>query len=544
MDEWCENKFASSIAHKSALQSRYQSTEEPIGVDTQQNTSELASSTSVFNRIIGDVNKCLRVVVRSLLLAGTCDAMSSISIQTHSMSPPPKNVQHFYRYRRPPRSLEEDEPRRPNISLDLEYLDYDNGNEVLTNQKEPYTHQPVVLEQEDPHFAEPIPSVTVAAGKTAELKCIIENLGNYTVAWLNVDKQTLLAVHTHVISNQDRVRVSHSGHREFSLLIEDVRPEDSGYYMCQVNTRPMKNQVGFLNVVVAPYFLESVGSNITVRENDNAVLRCHAGGNPQPKVTWRREDSQVFNLERRLKATTYQGSELHLRGVGRKDMGVYICLASNGVPSSISRRIHLEVIFPPLIRVPHQLVQASLGDNVILECHVEASPLAEPVWLHRSQRLGSDHKYHTSNSQEDLRTTMRLRVKITHRSDFGMYRCTAQNKIGHTEAKITLLERRPTSMPTTTTVRPTKAPRKPSKRPSQSLSPPTTPLMYWITTKAPVFVSIFDINKGNMSTLWHRNRARESSSMASEAVCGCTSTMHLLLTGLVLVRIVFMPRNL
>lgn len=48
--------------------------------------------------------------------------------------------------------------------------------------EELYTHQPVVLDQEDPQFAEPIASVTVAANRTAELKCIIDNLGNYTVS--------------------------------------------------------------------------------------------------------------------------------------------------------------------------------------------------------------------------------------------------------------------------------------------------------------------------------------------------------------------------
>lgn len=94
---------------------------------------------------------------------------------------------------------------------------------------------------------------------------------------------------------------------------------------------------------------------------------------------------------------------------------------------------------PPLIRVPQQLVQASLGDSVIVECHVEAYPKAEHLWLHRGQRLGSDSKYHTSNSQDDLKTFMRLRVRVNQGSDFGTYRCTAQNSIGHTEAKITII---------------------------------------------------------------------------------------------------------
>lgn len=54
--------------------------------------------------------------------------------------------------------------------------------------------------------------------------------------------------------------------------------------------------------------------------------------------------SQAFNLDRHQRITTHSGPELHIRGVSRRDMGIYICLASNGVPTSLSRRIHLEVI--------------------------------------------------------------------------------------------------------------------------------------------------------------------------------------------------------
>ncbi|XP_022663465.1 cell adhesion molecule 2-like [Varroa destructor] len=461
--------------------------------------------------------KVLTVAALCILFVGiqSSGARPRSPMTKHGYVPLKRDAHLLHRRLRRHRSLEEDEPRRPNISLDLDYLEYDeedSSNELPTLHKEQYPYRPIVLEQEDPNFVEPIPSVTVAAGKTAELKCVIDNLGNYTVAWLNVDKQTLLAVHTHVIANQERVRVNHFAHREFSLLITDVRPEDSGYYMCQVNTRPMRNQVGFLNVVVAPYFLENTGYNVTTREHDNAVLRCHAGGNPQPKITWRREDSQVFNIERRHRATTHVGPELHLRGVSRKEMGIYICLASNGVPSSISRRIHLEVIFPPLIRVPQQLVQASLGDSVIVECHVEAYPKAEHLWLHRGQRLGSDSKYHTSNSQDDLKTFMRLRVRVNQGSDFGTYRCTAQNSIGHTEAKITIIERRstpsPTTIPSTSTSRPIKSSRKhgtassrrpPAHRPTsaQPGRKSTTPLLHWsVTTEAQSpFVNIYDINR-------------------------------------------------
>ncbi|KAH6938246.1 hypothetical protein HPB50_008293 [Hyalomma asiaticum] len=277
------------------------------------------------------------------------------------------------------------------------------------------------------------------------------------VAWLNVDKQTLLALHTHVIVRNERIRVSHAGHRVWQLEIRDVRPDDTGYYMCQVNTRPMKNQVGYLNVVVAPYFVDSFGPrNLTARENSNVSFRCEASGNPEPKVSWRREDAQPFRVADQ-KVTVYRGQELFFKRVSRSHMGAYLCLASNGVPPSISRRIFLEVTFTPMIWVPNQVVGAPLGSNVVLECHTEAHPPSENFWFRSSHRLDSTTTNITSATANDLRAKqkkskrheayitrtglkvyMKLSIKNLRKEDYGTYHCMAQNALDKTEGKIQL----------------------------------------------------------------------------------------------------------
>lgn len=316
-----------------------------------------------------------------------------------------------------------------------------------------------LISKDEPYFPEPIPSLTVAAGRNAALKCVVENLGNHTVAWLNVDKQTLLALHTHVIVQNERIRVSHAGHRVWQLEIRDVRPDDTGYYMCQVNTRPMKNQVGYLNVVVAPYFVDSFGPrNLTARENSNVSFRCEASGNPEPKVSWRREDAQPFRVADQ-KVTVYRGQELFFKRVSRSHMGAYLCLASNGVPPSISRRIFLEVTFTPMIWVPNQFVGAPLGSNVVLECHTEAHPPSENFWFRSSNRLDTAVTNITLATSNDSRTKqkkskrheayitrtglkvyMKLSIKNLRREDYGTYHCMAQNALDKTEGKIQLHE--------------------------------------------------------------------------------------------------------
>lgn len=314
----------------------------------------------------------------------------------------------------------------------------------------------VAVRKDEPYFAEPIPSLTVAAGRNAALKCVVENLGNHTVAWLNVDKQTLLALHTHVIVQNDRIRVSHGGLRTWQLEIRDVRPEDTGYYMCQVNTRPMKNQVGYLNVVVAPYFVDAfTARNLTARENSNVSFRCEASGNPEPKVTWRREDAQPFRIGDQ-KLTVYRGQELHFPRISRAHMGAYLCLASNGVPPSISRRIFLEVTFTPMIWVPNQVVGAALGSNVALECHTEAHPPSDNFWFRSSRRLDTNltasvsedgrlkqkkpKRHEASTTKTGLKVYMKLSMGNLRKEDYGTYHCVAQNALDRTEGKIQLYE--------------------------------------------------------------------------------------------------------
>lgn len=45
--------------------------------------------------------------------------------------------------------------------------------------------------------------------------------------------------------------VSHVENRAWVLRIKDVKESDKGWYMCQINTDPMKNQVIFNTILKA-----------------------------------------------------------------------------------------------------------------------------------------------------------------------------------------------------------------------------------------------------------------------------------------------------
>nr|CAH7724131.1 unnamed protein product [Callosobruchus chinensis] len=250
----------------------------------------------------------------------------------------------------------------------------------------------------------------------------------------------ILTIHRHVISKVPRYSVTNDNDKTWVLHVNGVQQEDKGYYMCQVNTNPMISQVGYLKVVVPPHIIdtESTQFTVAVRENQNISLTCKADGYPIPKIIWRREDGQAINVERQKKVAAYTEERLTLVRISRSEMGAYLCIATNGVPPSVSKRIIVDVEFSPMIYVPNQLVGAPLGTDVTVHCHAEANPRAISYWMYNGVMLLPSKKYATEMIENSYRTHMKLTVRDLQEADFGNYRCISKNSLGETEGSIRL----------------------------------------------------------------------------------------------------------
>ncbi|KAG8179455.1 hypothetical protein JTE90_006825 [Oedothorax gibbosus] len=307
----------------------------------------------------------------------------------------------------------------------------------------------------EPEFSEAIPNITIPVGRDIQLPCIVDNLGSYRAAWIKVETKAILTIHHHIITRNYRISLSHSDNRNFVLHIRNVQKSDRGGYMCQINTAPMKSHIGYVDVLVPPDIIMNESStDITAREGTNVSLICKAKGYPSPNISWRREDNQAIPLGtwhgKKVLATSFDGNQLNISRVSRLHMGAYLCIASNGVPPSVSRRILLHVNFPPVMWIPNQLVGAPLDKDVTLDCHTEAYPASINYWAKDGgDMIINDAKYETSIKEKNYKVHMRLAIKNLHPEDFGTYKCFAENSLGSTEGSIRLYEiPPPTSEPT------------------------------------------------------------------------------------------------
>ncbi|XP_071034584.1 lachesin [Parasteatoda tepidariorum] len=310
-----------------------------------------------------------------------------------------------------------------------------------------------------PSFAEPIPNVTAAVGREAVLQCTIDDLDSFKVAWVKVDTETLLSFHTHVVPRDSRLKVTNSNSdRQWFLHIKNLNVSDRGIYMCQINTEPMISQEGYLDVTVPPSIVEDeTSTDLTVDERSRVSLRCKASGYPTPRVVWRREDGKEINLgpmgaQKSSSVLRMEGEFLNLTQVTREDMGAYLCIASNGIPPSVSKRILLQVNFQPKIRVSNQMVGAALGSDVLLGCRLEASPRPLTSWIRNDGIiLLNNKKYEISEVAESYRIHMQLKIKNLDEKDYGHYKCVAKNTLGDKEGFVRLIEiSPPTSSPFST----------------------------------------------------------------------------------------------
>ncbi|XP_047472870.1 lachesin-like [Penaeus chinensis] len=307
----------------------------------------------------------------------------------------------------------------------------------------------------EPELVEPIQNVTVVAGRDVKLSCVVDNLGTYKVAWIAFDKSAILTVQDSVITRNPRVSVSHDGQRTWTLHLSKVNASDAGTYMCQVNTIVAKSQLGILKVVVPPYIVDNRSSrDMMVQEGASLNLTCSATGTPPPSITWRREDHMKININKTYQTTEYEGASLPLARVSRMDMAAYLCIARNGVPPIVSKRIQVSVNFPPMMSIPHQLVGAPLGYSITLECTIEAHPPALTYWTRgQDVMLHQSNKYHIDEKPGEVSylTHMKLTISNLKKSDFGSYKCVAKNSRGETEGLIKLYE---TDPPTPTPTNP------------------------------------------------------------------------------------------
>lgn len=112
-------------------------------------------------------------------------------------------------------------------------------------------------------------------------------------------------------------------------------------------------------------------------------LKCVAGGNPTPEISWELDSKKISNSERYQvgQYVTVNGdvvSYLNITSIHANDGGLYKCIASSKVGTA-EHSAKLNVYGLPYIR-PMEKKAIVAGENLVITCPVAGYPIESIVW--------------------------------------------------------------------------------------------------------------------------------------------------------------------
>nr|XP_023421930.1 opioid-binding protein/cell adhesion molecule isoform X2 [Cavia porcellus] len=178
----------------------------------------------------------------------------------------------------------------------------------------------------------------------------------------------------------------------------------------------------------------NISSDVTVNEGSSVTLLCLAIGRPEPTVTWR-------HLSVKGQGFVSEDEYLEISDIKRDQSGEYECSALNDVAAPDVRKVKITVNYPPYISKAKN-TGVSVGQKGILSCEASAVPMAEFQWFKEDTRLATGLDGVRIENKGRISTLTFFNVS---EKDYGNYTCVATNKLGNTNASITLYEISPSS---------------------------------------------------------------------------------------------------
>ncbi|GBM98114.1 Hemicentin-1, partial [Araneus ventricosus] len=214
-----------------------------------------------------------------------------------------------------------------------------------------------------------------------------------------------------------------------SLIIQTALAEDEGRYDC-IGTNVAGSQAAsaFLNYIETPLISLPV-QELTVKNGEQATLRCIAEGIPDPRVRWYKGSVEIQPLS--YIQITSDGS-LSIYDVQETDAGEYTCVAENEAGTANETMVLNVGSKPLLIRLPSSAAVEVL-QNITIPCIATGTPTPAITWFFENRTVVA------LNSKTSVTPEGSLLIFRADPSVVGKYVCEAENKFGKEEQTVSIV---------------------------------------------------------------------------------------------------------
>nr|XP_017031925.1 Down syndrome cell adhesion molecule-like protein Dscam2 isoform X29 [Drosophila kikkawai] len=255
------------------------------------------------------------------------------------------------------------------------------------------------------------PTQTVDFGRPAVFTCQYTGNPIKTVSWMKDGKAI--------------------GHSEPVLRIESVKKEDKGMYQCFVRNDQESAEASAelkLGGRFDPPVIRQAFQEETMEPGPSVFLKCVAGGNPTPEISWELDGKKIANNDRYQvgQYVTVNGdvvSYLNITSVHANDGGLYKCIAKSKVGVA-DHSAKLNVYGLPYIRQMEKKAIVA-GETLMVTCPVAGYPIDSIVWERDNRALPINRK------QKVFPNGTLIIENVERNSDQATYTCVAKNQEGY-----------------------------------------------------------------------------------------------------------------
>ncbi|KAM4722858.1 hemicentin-1 [Rhinophrynus dorsalis] len=263
--------------------------------------------------------------------------------------------------------------------------------------------------------------ISVLMHKSTTLQCIASGIPSPHITWLKDGLPFNVA--------KGNIKMESFGR---GLHFKKILLEDAGKYTCvATNAAGETEQTTWLNVYEPPK-IENSGEVIEeiVLAGNQVTLECKATGNPDPGITWFK-DNQPFEATGEVNIVA-SGQMIQISSAQVFHAGAYKCVASS-IAGTAELTYMLQVHVPPSISGNTDTVTVIVNNPIRLECEATGYPVPILTWLKDGSPVSS-----FKDGIQIISGGRVLALSNAQVGDAGKYTCVAVNAAGEQQKEIDL----------------------------------------------------------------------------------------------------------